>query len=111
MDIIDLKYFIQKIDESSIQKFFETGELDESGKKALTFFLRILMRQKKNINRLQKETLETIEHTYREVWEKSPDGMRIINDEGIVLHCNNAYANFIELPKSKLENETFTVAY
>jgi PAS domain S-box-containing protein len=111
MDIIDLKYFIQKIDESSIQKFFETGELDESGKKALTFFLRILMRQKKNINRLQKETIETIEHTYREVWEKSADGMRIINDEGIVLHCNNAYANFIELPKSKLENETFTVAY
>ena len=111
MDIIDLKYFIQKIDESSIQKFFETGELDESGKKALTFFLRILMRQKKNINRLQKETIETIEHTYREVWEKSADGMRIINDEGIVLLCNNAYANFIELPKSKLENETFTVAY
>jgi len=111
MDIIDLKYFIQKIDESSIQKFFETGELDDTGKKALTFFLRILMRQKKNLNNLQKETLETIEHTYKEVWEKSADGMRIINEEGIVIHCNDAYANFIELPKSKLENETFTIAY
>ncbi len=111
MDIIDLKYFIQKIDESSIQKFFETGELDDQGKKALTFFLRILIRQKKNLAALEKETLGTIEHTYKEVWEKSADGMRIINDEGIVVHCNNAYANFVELPKSKLENETFTIAY
>ncbi|PIX94033.1 MAG: hypothetical protein COZ25_07545 [Ignavibacteria bacterium CG_4_10_14_3_um_filter_37_18] len=111
MDLIDLKYFIQKIDESSIQKFFETGELDDSGKKALTFFLRILMRQKKKIAALVNETQETIEHTYKEVWEKSADGMRIINEEGIVIHCNNAYANFVELPKSKLENKIFTVAY
>ncbi|MFA6598260.1 MAG: response regulator [Ignavibacteriaceae bacterium] len=111
MDILDLKYFIQKIDESSIQKFFETGVLDDEGKKALTFFLRILMRQKKNLAALGKETLGTIEHTYKEVWEKSPDGMRIINDEGNVVHCNSAYANFVELPKSKLENESFTVAY
>jgi len=111
MDLIDLKYFIKKIDESSINKFFETGELDAAGKKALTFFLRLLMRQKKNLNSLQKETIETIEHTYKEVWDKSADGMRIINEQGIVLHCNSAYANFIELPKSKVENEPFTVAY
>lgn len=111
MDLIDLKYFIKKIDETSVQKFFETGELDEAGKKALTFFLRILMRHKKNIDTLQKETFETIEHTYKEVWEKSADGMRIINEDGIVIHCNNAYADFVELPKSKLENEPFVVAY
>lgn len=67
MDLIDLKYFIQKIDESSIQKFFETGELDDSGKKALTFFLRILMRQKKKIAALVNETQETIEHTSKEL--------------------------------------------
>ncbi|MDP3682814.1 MAG: histidine kinase dimerization/phospho-acceptor domain-containing protein, partial [Ignavibacteria bacterium] len=51
------------------------------------------------------------EHTYKEVWEKSADGMRIINEDGIVIHCNNAYADFIELSKSKLENEPFVVAY
>ncbi|MDP1993831.1 MAG: hypothetical protein Q8K40_01155, partial [Ignavibacteria bacterium] len=100
MDIIDLKYFVKKIDETSIQKFFETGELDAAGKKALTFFLRILMRQKKNLDNLGKETIETIEHTYKEVWDKSADGMRIVDEEGIVLHCNNAYANFVELPKN-----------
>jgi len=111
MDLIDLKYFIRKIDESSIQKFLETGELDDKGRKALTFFLRILMRQKKNLTALGNEALGTIEHTYKEVWKKSADGMRIINDEGIVMHCNDAYANFVELPKSKLENELFTVAY
>ncbi|MDP3147775.1 MAG: response regulator [Ignavibacteria bacterium] len=111
MDLIDLKYFIKKIDETSIQKFFETGELDEAGKKALTIFLRILMRHKKNIDSLQQETIETIEHTYKEVWEKSADGMRIINEDGIVIRCNNAYADFVELPKSKLENEPLVVAY
>ncbi len=111
MDLIDLKYFIKKIDETSIQKFFETGELDESGKKALTFFLRILMRQKKNLNTLQKETIETIEHTYKEVWEKSADGMRIVDEVGTVIHCNGAYANFVELSKSKIENAPFTIAY
>ena len=111
MDLIDLKYFIKKIDESSIKKFLETGELDEPGRKALTFFLRLLMRQKKNLISLQKETIETIEHTYKEVWDKSADGMRIINEDGKVIHCNNAYANFMELSKSKLENESLTVAY
>lgn len=111
MDIIDLKYFVKKIDETSIEKFFETGELDAAGKKALTFFLRILMRQKKNLDNLQKETIETIEHTYKEVWDKSADGMRIINEEGIVVHCNRAYADFVELPKTALEHELFTVAY
>ena len=72
MDLIDLKYFIKKIDETSVQKFFETGELDEAGKKALTFFLRILMRHKKNIDTLQKETFETIEHTYKKYGRNLP---------------------------------------
>lgn len=111
MDIIDLKYFIKKIDESSIQKFFETGELDPAGKKALTFFLRILMRQKKNLDNLGKETIETIEHTYKEVWDKSADAMRIVDEHGIVLHCNSAYAKFVELPKNSIEHEPFSIAY
>ncbi len=111
MDIIDLKYFIKKIDESSIQKFFETGELDAAGKKALTFFLRILMRQKKNLENLGKETIETIEHTYKEVWDKSADAMRIVDEHGIVLHCNSAYAKFVELPKNSIEHEPFSIAY
>jgi len=111
MDLIDLRYFIKKIDEKSIEKFFETGELDDSGKKALTFFLRYLMRQKKIIANLQNETIETIEHTYKEVWEKSADGMRIIDENGMVIHCNNAYAHFVELPKTSIESELFMRVY
>lgn len=58
-----------------------------------------------------EESLKSSEATIQEVWEKSNDGMRIIDENGIVIHCNSAYAKMMETEVDKLIGSTFVMAY
>lgn len=58
-----------------------------------------------------EEKVKASENIFKAVWEKSKDGMRLTNENGIVKLCNEAFANIIDIPKSEIEGKSFAVAY
>ncbi|MDR3666124.1 MAG: response regulator [Ignavibacteriaceae bacterium] len=51
------------------------------------------------------------ENNFKTVWEKSSDGLLIIDAEGIIVMCNNAYAEMVGLKKDELEGKSLAVAF
>ncbi|HPI27884.1 MAG TPA: PAS domain S-box protein [Candidatus Marinimicrobia bacterium] len=51
------------------------------------------------------------EENFRLVWENSVDGMRLTDENGIVIMVNKAYCNLVDLPREKLEGQQFTLIY
>jgi PAS domain S-box-containing protein len=51
------------------------------------------------------------ENHFRTIWEKSSDGLLIIDSEGIILICNNAYAEMVGMKKEELEGQSIAVAF
>jgi len=58
-----------------------------------------------------EDALKKYEFQFSMIWEKSTDGMRITNKDGIVIKVNEAYCNLVGKSKSELENKTFAVIY
>lgn len=48
---------------------------------------------------------------FKMVWEQSADAMRIVNKDGIVLQCNEAYAKLSNKPKSEIEGKPLNIIY
>ncbi len=61
--------------------------------------------------KVTEESLRAAEFLFREVWERSNDGMRIVNEHGIVTMCNQAYANLVELNREAIEGKLYTSVY
>ncbi|MBI2419931.1 MAG: PAS domain S-box protein [Ignavibacteriales bacterium] len=57
------------------------------------------------------ENFKATEFLFREVWERSSDGMRIVDEHGIILMCNASYANLVDLERKELEGKVFTIVY
>ncbi len=55
--------------------------------------------------------LRTSENTFRAIWEKSQDGMRLTDENGVIYLCNNAYAHMVGIDKNELEGHPLTVVY
>jgi PAS domain S-box len=51
------------------------------------------------------------ENIFRTVWEKSSDGLLIIDSEGKIVMCNNAYAEMVRMKKEELEGKSLSVAF
>lgn len=58
-----------------------------------------------------EKKLRHSENTFRTVWEKSQDGMRLTDDDGVIFMCNKAYADMVGIPKEDLEGKLFTNVY
>jgi PAS domain S-box-containing protein len=58
-----------------------------------------------------EESLKSSELFFREVWEKSSDGMRIIDRDGKVYLCNSAYAEMVMQPKEDIIGHYFVESY
>lgn len=58
-----------------------------------------------------QENLKATEFLFREVWERSSDGMRIVDENGVILMCNESYANLVDLERKELEGKVFTIVY
>ena len=55
--------------------------------------------------------LQSSEILFRSVWENSVDGMRLTDENGIVVAVNDAYCKMTGLPASALEGKPFTIVY
>src|ERR1039457_2796198 len=51
------------------------------------------------------------ENNFKTVWEKSSDGLLIIDSEGKIVMCNNAYAGMVGMKKEELEGKSLSVAF
>ena len=52
-----------------------------------------------------------IEPRFREVWERSFDAMRLVDEEGILLQVNNAYCRLVGKSRKELEGASFATVY
>jgi PAS domain S-box-containing protein len=51
------------------------------------------------------------ESLFRSVWENSVDGMRLTDENGVVVAVNEAFCTLVGLPAKQLEGRPFTVIY
>jgi PAS domain S-box-containing protein len=58
-----------------------------------------------------QQSLGESEATFRSVWERSIDGMRLTDQEGRLIAVNEAFCRLVKLPRKKLEGQIFPVAY
>jgi two-component system, cell cycle sensor histidine kinase and response regulator CckA len=58
-----------------------------------------------------QEALAESEATFRSVWERSIDGMRLTDKEGRIIAVNEAFCRLVKLPRQKLEGQIFSAAY
>lgn len=59
---------------------------------------------------MRNKLLES-EFTFRQVWNSSSDGMRVINKEGRILLVNPAFCNMVDKTSGELEGELISVIY
>ena len=58
-----------------------------------------------------EEKITNSENTFKVIWEKSSDGMRLTDENGIILMCNNSYAEMVGKPKDELEGSPLSATY
>jgi two-component system sensor histidine kinase UhpB len=60
---------------------------------------------------MQNHILARSDRLFAELWDNSPDGMLLINEQGEILAVNQAFSNLVKLPKEALIGRPFTVVY
>jgi PAS domain S-box-containing protein len=58
-----------------------------------------------------QDALNESEATFRSVWERSVDGMRLTDKDGCIVAVNEAFCRLVKLPREKLEGQVLSVAY
>lgn len=61
--------------------------------------------------KLVQENLRMSEQQFRSIWENSFDGMRLTDQNGIIVEVNNAFCNLVNKDKSELIGENFILPY
>jgi PAS domain S-box-containing protein len=55
--------------------------------------------------------LQSSETLFRTVWENSADGMRLTDENGVIMAVNNAFCKLVGMKQDELERKPFTVIY
>ena len=58
-----------------------------------------------------QEALRTSEVRFHSVWENSVDGMRLTDENGIVVAVNKAFCKLVDIERDELVGKPFTVMY
>lgn len=58
-----------------------------------------------------EEKIAHSEITFKVIWEKSSDGIRLTDENGIIVMCNNAYAKIVGKPINELEGSLLSAMY
>lgn len=58
-----------------------------------------------------QKKLENSENTFHNVWDKSTDGMLLIDHNGYIYMCNDAYAKMIDKHKPEIEGTSLSAHY
>lgn len=63
-----------------------------------------------NIKKSESEVIKS-EKLFRSIWENSIDGMRLIDENGIILMANKAFCKIVGIDESNLVGNLFTIIY
>ena len=77
-----------------------------AGKPALLLHVRDVTER-----RAAEAALRSSEALFRSVWENSADGMRLTDENGVILAVNDAFCQLVGLNHGELEGKPFTVIY
>ncbi len=55
--------------------------------------------------------LQSSETLFRSVWQNSVTGLRLVNEEGIIVAVNDAFCRLVGMEAQALEGQPFTVIY
>jgi PAS domain S-box-containing protein len=80
--------------------------VEYAGKPALLLHVRDVTER-----RAAEAALRSSETLFRSVWENSADGMRLTNENGVIVAVNSAFCRLVSLSQSELEGKPFTVIY
>ncbi len=82
------------------------GRIEFGGRPALLLHVRDITDR-----RTAAAALQSSEALFRSVWENSVDGMRLTDENGIIVAVNEAYCNFVGIKAGALEGRPFTAVY
>ena len=82
------------------------GRVEYNGKPALLLHVRDVTER-----RTTETALQSSEMLFRSVWENSVDGMRLTDENGVVVAVNDAYCKLVGMETTALEGRPFTIVY
>jgi PAS domain S-box-containing protein len=82
------------------------GRVEFGGKPALLLHVRDITDR-----RAAETALQSSEVLFRSVWENSVDGMRLTDENGVIIAVNEAYCKLVGMKPGELEGKSFTTVY
>jgi PAS domain S-box-containing protein len=82
------------------------GRINYGGKPALLLHVRDITER-----RAAEAALQSSETLFRSVWENSADGMRLTDENGVIVAINDAYCKLVGMEAQSLEGRLFTSVY
>jgi PAS domain S-box-containing protein len=82
------------------------GRIEYAGKPALLLHVRDVTERQ-----AAAAALQSSETLFRSVWENSVDGMRLTDENGLIVAVNDAYCKLVGMDSQLLEGKPFTVVY
>jgi PAS domain S-box-containing protein len=82
------------------------GRVEYNGKPALLLHVRDITER-----RTAAAAVQSSEMLFRSVWENSVDGMRLTDENGVIIAANKAYCDLVGMKAEELEGKLFTIAY
>jgi PAS domain S-box-containing protein len=82
------------------------GRVEYDGKPALLLHVRDITER-----RAAETAVQSSEMLFRSVWENSVDGMRLTDENGVIIAVNKAYCKLFGMEAEQLEGKPFTIVY
>jgi PAS domain S-box-containing protein len=82
------------------------GRIEFGGKPALLLHVRDITQR-----RLAETALQSSEMLFRSVWENSVDGMRVADENGVIIAVNDAFCKLVGMNSQSLEGKPFTIVF
>ena len=80
--------------------------IEYKGRSALLFHIRDITERQ-----AAETALRSSETLFRSVWENSVDGMRLTDEDGVIIAVNEAFCRLVALKPDQLEGKPFTVIH
>jgi PAS domain S-box-containing protein len=95
-----------RADGRSVPVEIRVARIEYDGRPALLFHVRDI-----TTRRTAEMALRTSEALFRSVWENSVDGMRLTDENGVMVAVNEAFCKLVGMTHEQLEGRPFTVVY
>ncbi len=82
------------------------GRVEYNGKPALLLHVRDITER-----RAAETAVQSSEMLFHSVWENSVDGMRLTDENGVIIAVNKAYCKLVGMEAEQLEGKPFTIVY